>query len=63
MLATDPKKTAETVLCDKPKIEEQKEITDPIFIEKMILTLGCVSSVMSRIPEELFPHEIILTRE
>lgn len=63
MLATDPKKTSETVLCTKPQIEEAKLITDPEFIEKMILTLGCVSSIFSREPEELFKHESIMRRK
>ncbi|KAL4502484.1 hypothetical protein ABPG72_012071 [Tetrahymena utriculariae] len=63
MLATDPKKTQDTVLCNKPKIEELKIVTDPEFIEKMILTLGCVSSIFSKAPEEMFKHESIMRRK
>lgn len=62
MLATDPKKTAEFVLCGKPTIQQQELASDPVFLEKMILTLGCVSSIVSKSPEEIFKHESIISR-
>ncbi len=62
MLSLNPKKTQETVLCTKPKIEEEKIITDPNFIQKMIHTIPCVTSILGRAPEEMFPYEAIVDR-
>jgi len=47
MLSTDPQKTRNIVLCPKPAIEERTEVYEDAFLQNMIDTLGCVSSVYS----------------
>ncbi|EGR27514.1 hypothetical protein IMG5_194630 [Ichthyophthirius multifiliis] len=63
MLSQNPQKTKDTVLCSKPKIEENKIIKDVDFLQKMIHTIPCVSSILQKDPEQLFKHEIIIDRK
>ncbi len=57
MLSSDPNKTKETVLCEKPTIHEEFFQMESEFLEKMIDTLGLISSVYHKTPEELFPKK------
>jgi hypothetical protein len=57
MLSSDPEKTKNTVLCEKPEIEEEEVKYEPKFLEVMINTLGMISSVFSKLPEDLFENK------
>lgn len=58
MLSTDPEKTKTVVFGYRPQAKENDKLVDQAFLSEIMKSMGYVSSLFEKKPEELFQKSL-----